>query len=273
MNNTFSIKRFGLLLKRQWLEFGKIYLISLVVVLGVLLSFYGYNYYAITNFIDGGFSSNRIYIRIPLFVVTGLLFITTIASNYFAHLGQKSRAIIDLMTPNSTFERFMGGVFFTTVLGISSYLLLFYLTDLAFMTKLRSWYETSGNNMFLDGKKVELNQMFPYFFNDNRKEVPMPVLAGSFLLTSVFLLGSIYFEKFHYIKTAICVMIFSGIWTAIIVKSNKVLFEGKIPINNNHMRDMFNERNTVEIWVALLIVALTLIFWALTYVRLKEKEV
>ena len=68
-------------------------------------------------------------------------------------------------------------------------------------------------------------------------------------------------------------MIFSGIWTAIIVKSNKVLFEGKIPIHNNHMRDMFNERNTVEIWVALLIVALTLIFWALTYVRLKEKEV
>ena len=271
MNNTFNIQRFGLLLKRQWLEFGKIYLISLVVVFGVLLSFYGYNYYAITNFIDGELSSNRTYIRIPLFFVTGLLFITIIASSYFAHLGQKTRAIIDLMIPTSTFEKFMGGIFFTTVLGISSYLLLFYLTDLAFMTKLRSWYETSSNNMFLNGKKVELDQMFPYFFSDNRREVPIPILVSSFLLTSVFLLGSIYFEKFHYIKTAICVMIFSGVWAAIIAKSAKVLFEGKIAIYNTpHIRQT---KDGVEFWGTLLIIVLTLIFWALTYVRLKEKEV
>jgi hypothetical protein len=270
MNNTFSIQRFGLLLKRQWLEFGKIYLISLAVVLGIFLSFYGYNYYAITNFMARGFSHHMAF-RIPLFIVTGLIFITIIGSNYFAHLGQKPRAIIDLLVPTSTFEKLMGGILFTSVLGILSYLLLFYLTDLAFMTKLRSWYETSGNNMFLDGKKVELSDMFPYFFTDTKKEVPIPILAGSFLLTSIFLLGSIYFEKFHYIKTTIVVMIFSGIWTAIIAKFGIVLFEGKTAVHQTHFNDV--SKSNVELLITLLLIVLTLIFWSITYVRLKEKEV
>ena len=87
MNNTFSIQRFGLLLKRQWLEFGKIYLISLVVVLGVLLTFYGFQYYSITHFEhfeNRSYSRNPLIFRIPLFLVTGLIFITIMASTYFA---------------------------------------------------------------------------------------------------------------------------------------------------------------------------------------------
>ena len=42
MNNTFNIQRLGLLLKRQWLEFGKIYLITVAVALGVIITFYGF---------------------------------------------------------------------------------------------------------------------------------------------------------------------------------------------------------------------------------------
>lgn len=277
MNNTFNIQRFGLLLKRQWLEFGKIYLISLVVVLGIFLTFYGFQYYAIYNNQIGAFSRTPLEFRIPLFLVTGLIFITIIGSTYFAHLGQKSRAIIDLMIPASTFEKLVAGIFYTTVLGIFSYLLLFYLTDLAFVIKLRSWYEHSGRNMFLDGEKVELAEMFPFFFpyfhfrNDRHMFEGFYMLP--FLFTSLFLLGSIYFEKFHYIKTAIVVMIFSGIWTAIIAKSGKLLFDGRIPIDREQTRHIFQNRDSGEIWLTVLGIALTLIFWAITYVRLKEKEV
>ncbi|RZL46113.1 MAG: hypothetical protein EOO93_26330, partial [Pedobacter sp.] len=42
MNNTFNINRFGLLLRRQWLDFGKIYLIILVVIIGVIIGFYAW---------------------------------------------------------------------------------------------------------------------------------------------------------------------------------------------------------------------------------------
>lgn len=274
MNNTFSIQRFGLLLKRQWLEFGKIYLISLAIVLGIFLTFYSFYYQSITNFqYSGGSYERGLFFRIPLFIVMGILFTTIIASTYFAHLGQKSKAIIDLMTPASTFEKFISAIFFTTVLGIMGFLLLFYLTDLAFMTKLRSWYESSGNNMYLDGKKVELAQLFPYFFDRDTKNELDFLYVFPFLLTSIFLLGSIYFEKFHYIKTTICLMIFCGVWTAIIYKSGRFLFEGRIPIHMENAKHVFNQRSIMELLTTLLFVILTLIFWAITYVRLKEKEV
>jgi hypothetical protein len=272
MNNTFNIQRFGLLLKRQWLEYGKIYLISLAVLLGIFLAFYGFQYYTLTHYNTGAFNRNPLVFRVILFLITGLIFITIIASSYFAHLGQKSRAIIDLMIPASTFEKLVASIFYTSVLSISSFLLLFYLTDLAFVTKLRSWYEHSGNNMFLDGKKVELAQMFPFFVHeDNGKDRFDAFFVLPFLFTSVFLLGSIYFEKFHYIKTAISVMIFSGIWTAIVAKAGQELFRNKIPIDGN--TQIQHAKNGIETGMIFLLIALTLIFWAITYVRLKEKEV
>ena len=259
MNNTFNIQRFGLLLKRQWLEFGKIYLISLVVVLGVLLAFYvGSLWPYLTE--QRPFYSRHLNFREPLFLIFGFMFISVIASAYFSHLGQKPKAIIDLMIPASTFEKFLTGIFFTALLSTASFLLLFYLTDLAFVAKLRGLYKNDEAYML-------------YFFTKNNANQFMPIYWVPFFVTSIFLLGSIYFEKFHYIKTTICVMIFSGIWAAIIAKSGKELFEGKIPINNDHMRHMFNTKDNAELWITLLLIVLTLVFWSITYVRLKEKEV
>lgn len=259
MNNTFSIQRFGLLLKRQWLEFGKIYLISLVVVLGVILTFYGYNLWSVLRE-ETPFSRRFLEFRTPLFCIFGFMFISIIASNYFAHLGQKPKAIIDLMIPASTFEKFIAGVFFTSILSVGSFILLFYLTDLAFVAKVRDVYQNDEANI-------------AYFFNVNNPNQFLPLYLTPFFVTSVFLLGSIYFEKFHYIKTAICVMIFSGIWSAVIAKSAKLLFEGRIPVHNDQPRHIFNEKSSAELWVFVIALVLTLIFWSITYIRLKEKEV
>ena len=259
MNNTFNIQRFGLLLKRQWLEFGKIYLISLVVVFGVILTFYGFSLSSVLQE-KRAFTPRELNFRVPLFLIFGFMFISVIASTYFAHLGQKSKAIIDLMLPASTFEKFIAGILFTAVLSALSYIALFYIIDLAFVAKIRGLY-----------KNDELNMR--YFFEKYNENVFNAIYLAPFFITSVFLLGSIYFEKFHYIKTAIVVMIFSGIWTAIIAKSSKVLFSGRIPINREQTRHIFQNRDSGEIWLTILAIALTLIFWAITYVRLKEKEV
>ena len=87
MNNTFNIQRLGLLLKRQWLEFGKIYLITLAVALGVIITFYGFSTWSIIAE-DRPFSPWALNFREPFFLIFGFLFITVIASSYFAHLGQ-----------------------------------------------------------------------------------------------------------------------------------------------------------------------------------------
>jgi len=269
MNNTFNIQRFGLLLRRQWLEFGKIYLVSLAVLLGIFIAFYGYNTYEyIFEYEKSGQlqDGHRVLnFRIPVFAITGIIFGTLVSSTYFSHLGQKPKAVIDLMIPASTFEKFLGGVLFTALLATVSYLVLFYLTDLLFVMKVRSFFEEVTKTAVTDENRME------FFFTENNPDDFKVLYFIPFGITSIFLFGSIYFNRFHYIKTAISVMLFSGLWTLIIVKAGQWLFDGRIPKEINE--SLFNGKNDVEWMMSLLIVTLTLIFWGLTYLRLKEKEV
>ncbi len=258
MNNTFDIHRFSLLLKRQWLEFGKIFLITLVVAVGIFVAFYGFTLFPLENITE---MPSRLRFREPLFSIFGFLFISIIASAYFAHLGQKSKAIIDLLIPASTLEKFLAGILFTSILSTLSFTLLFYITDFAFISYIKTHFQNPRNVEGLANIKGFLAQ------NDFKDFIPLYVTP--LMVTSVFMLGSIYFNRFHYIKTAICTMIFGGILTYILSKISDVLFSGKIRINvgNNYGKDQLE-------WVAFIILlTFTLITWAISYVRLKEKEV
>ncbi len=278
MNNTFNISRFGLLLKRQWLEFGKIFLILLGVAFGVIVTFYGFALWDVLFVPRSSVNISRVLtFREPLFFIFGFLFITVIASSYFAHLGQKPKAIIDLMIPASTFEKFLLGVVFTGVLATISYLLIFYLVDLSFVSKLRGLY-TSVDQVSAftdrDGNTITKIDNLMYFFPQNigGDKSFAPLYFTPTFITSIFLLGSIYFNRFHYIKTAISVMLFAGIWAAIIGKSAKWLFENRIQVREV-IGEGYNGRDQAEVWFSIFFAVLTLIFWAFTYVRLKEKEV
>ncbi len=275
MNNTFNIQRFGLLLKRQWLEFGKIYLITLAVALGVIVTFYSFSLYGfITG--DGPLYERSLNFREPLFLIFGFLFITVIASSYFAHLGQKPKATIDLMIPASTFEKFLTGIFFTALLSTLSFIIIFYLTDLAFITKLKSMAHMIGRETFDsetgENIKSEMSNLSYFFVQNGFDHKFIPIYGLPFFVTSIFLLGSIYFNKYHYIKTAIFTMIFSGIWTWIMVKSGQTIFDGRIMINDSQ-REYHNFKGLIELGLFFLILLLTAIFWSITYTRLKEKQV
>ena len=256
MNNTFDLHRFTLLLKRQWLEFGKIFLITLLVATGVLIAFYGIILLPLQTIKLIIF---RLDFRQPLFFIFGFLFISIIASSYFAHLGQKSKAIVDLLIPASTFEKFLAGVFFTSVFSVLSFLLIFTITDLAFVAYIKSYFKTTENIQELANIKT--------FFNKNNVNSFAPLYVMPVTVTSIFLLGSVYFNRFHYIKTAICIMIFSGAATSIVIKVSEVLLGGKTAINGNHGKD------TMEWLLFAIIAACTLVVLSITYVRLKEKEV
>ena len=258
MNNTFNIQRFGLLLKRQWLEFGKIYLITLGVAAGVIIAFYSF---ALVGVLTGeyAFTPRSLNFREPLFLVFGFLFITVIASNYFAHLGQKPKAIIDLLIPASTFEKFLTGVFFAGILSTICFIGIFYLTDLAFVAQVKNLPEKLGTTALYFYEKNNDGQSF------------LPLYATPLFITSIFLLGSIYFNKFHYIKTTISVMIFSGLWAYIIYKTGDALFSARVSTVSMNMNN--NTKENIGLYIFLLLMALTIVFWTITYVRLKEKEV
>ncbi|MGN8056852.1 hypothetical protein ACTJKN_11295 [Pedobacter sp. 22163] len=272
MNNTFNINRFGLLLKRQWLDFGKIYLISLVVLLGIVVGFYSYSIpspFKDNNFDYDGNLDMRF--RYPLFLILGFVFISIVASSYFNILGQKSRAILELMTPASVFEKFLAGVVYTAIISLFSYLLIFYLTDLAFVKYLNSHLGAFKGLLPKNGAVREVETITYQVFNDEgyRKYCGY-FFAFPFLITSLFLLGSVYFNRFHYIKTALSVMVFIGLASYLVVKLSIWLMEGKVANHHNFRKE---DKDWVLLTILLVTSIITLIIWTITYIRLKEKEV
>ncbi|MCX2573480.1 hypothetical protein [Pedobacter sandarakinus] len=271
MNNTFNINRFGLLLKRQWLDFGKIYLITLGVVIGIIVGFYAW--YApspskFNNFDSDGNLDLRF--RYGLFLILGFIFISVVASSYFALFGQKARAIMELMNPASIFEKFLSGVLYTAVLSVLSYLILFYLVDLAFVKYLNGYLSefTMSGNKGLVVKPAE--SIAAQFIDDaNYRNNLWYFTAIPFFITSIFLLGSIYFNRFHYIKTAISVMIFFGAASYIIYNVINRLTRNMVSLHHGGQ----NKEDIALILLFSITAGLALILWAITYIRLKEKEV
>lgn len=273
MNNTFNIKRFGLLLRRQWLDIGNIYLISLVVLTAILMGFYWFNlptYYEGIPRINNDGTLNMDF-RPLLFAFVGFLFITIEASSYFAGLGRKERAIVDLMLPSSTFEKFLAGIFYTTILGIISYIVVFYLIDLAFckyMETISKNYNFNYNTV-IDGQKIHLTTFKVSYitteidFDEFWGFVFVPVF-----FTSVFLLGSIYFKRFHYIKTAVSIVSFGWLICYIVYKITDWMTKNMINVKG----DVVVGRDQIFPAIFIITTILTFAFWGITYIRLREKE-
>lgn len=278
MNNLFNLERFGLLLKRHWLEYGKTHLITLGIITGVILGFYGYAYASIVNNAFGGPGNLskllHLNFRLPLFIIFGIIIITMVASQYFAPLGQKAKAIIELTLPTSTFEKFLAGITISVVMGIISYLTIFYLIDLAFVSKLQNTYhfiytETIAN---AGGDKVTTSrESLVYFFKQQSfKDAPLALYVLPFTISSIFLLGSIYFNKSHYIKSMLSLLISMGICGAILVQSAKLVYENTILIEKNIL---LNNKISGFTLLLIFLIMLTLVFWVITFMRLREKEV
>ncbi|WP_285009286.1 hypothetical protein [Pedobacter faecalis] len=256
MNNTFDIKRFGLLLRRQWLEFGRIYLMALGVAFGAITIFYLYSFWP--SIIRPDFPHVGVHFREPLFLIFGFLFITVIASSYFAHYGQKAKTVIDLLIPASTFEKFLAAVLFTAVLTVLSFIGIFWLIDFGFITNYRANYGTA--------RELHL------FFALHVPDLFTPLYFVPALATSIFLCGSIYFHKFHYIKTALSVMIFTGLGTYIVANAGEALTRNRHQLPTSPFMKV-DGKDLAEISITLILILLTLAIWSITYVRLKEKEV
>ena len=66
-------------------------------------------------------------------------------------------------------------------------------------------------------------------------------------------------------------MVFTGLWTFIVVQAGQYLTDGRHGTGRNPV--IGGDKGSVEWLLTLLLLVLTLVFWAITYVRLKEKEV
>jgi heme/copper-type cytochrome/quinol oxidase subunit 2 len=271
MSNVFNFNRLCALIRRQWIAVGKIYMMSIVIIAGIFIAFYGFSIF--NNYGDISTHSEMgryvLNFRQPLFYFLGLFFITIISSSYFSDLGQKTKAIFELMIPASRLEKFLSAVFYTAIVSLSAYFLLFFLVDLAFVSYLRS-IGSSITTIQMEPRGQVVVDNWMYFFKMEKSEFFPYFYFLPFILNALFLLGSIAYQNYQYIKTAITMIIYIAVWIITFIYVMKLTTDNTIGIDNNNY---FDEKvHSLQLVLAIGIF-LTLIFWGLAFLKLKEKEV
>jgi hypothetical protein len=258
MNNTFNLKRFGMLFKKHTLEHGKAYLLSTGVLTGLMFICLLY-----MSFISGGHLNANA--QIPVFLVELLLAGSIFTSNAFSDLGNKSKGIPTLMIPASHFEKYLVVWLYTYVIFQVVFVAVFYLTGEIVLT--------------LGKHDLPTDKLVNVFDTENDSWYTF-VIYG--LLHSFAFFGAVHFKKLHFIKTAItffiCVLLLVIINGPMLGRMVNADINAGLPFQRLLLgeKDQYiaidPSRNMISASYCVLALVV-LLLWITTYFKLKEKEV
>ena len=255
MNNTFYLPRFLRLLNKHTKEHYKTYLMSVAVLAGLLAATLGYSVYM--GWLKGGES------KLAIFYLFLLLAGTIFTSMIFSDLGDKKKAISTLMLPVSHLERFLVGWIYSFVIFQLAFFTCFYAVDFVIMTLC---------------KYAHPNYRLLNLFNEDSKT--LWIFLFFWFLHSVALMGSVFFNKLHFIKTAF--VFFMLILLSILFNNIEIRylfgagFRGTIPFTGMIMsedgQEFLSSGRYAYVWNICLMVA-TFCIWTAAFFRMKEKQV
>ena len=257
MKKQFNLSRFNRLFIKHTVEHYKSYLMSLLVLIGVMLLGGVFIIYMINEPMN--VSSQNAFFTIIL-LLAGTIF----ASTVFAQLGDKKKAMVWLTLPASHFEKYLVVWLYSFLLLIIVYTGSFYLV-LLFLNTVKHFpgHQNEVLNIFSKGGGLQVFLLFG-------------------LLHSIAFYGAVYFEKLHFIKTAFIFFIGLGILIAINNFVQRALMGNFIMMNvpfggamfmENHQTKAINITEAQQGHILILVAVLTILFWAAAYYRLKEKQV
>lgn len=281
MNQVFDIKRWLLLVGKHWSENRKKYLLSLVAIMALHVIWYSF-----MLLIERGnpfpleMQLSTYYIGMG---IVGCLY----GSLLFADLATGPKAMHYMSVPASTLEKLLSALFYGVVLFFICHTAIFYLVDYIMINIGNSilenrftaidpnyeWTRQQVFNMFAKplGAGPEVPNVFFWF------------LLIYFNLQTAFILGSVYFPAYSFIKTCISllvvflVMIFffanvldgfmpKGTWDELFIKYH-LLEKGE------YKRYAKIPDGIATVLKYLFMYGFLPLFWTVTYFRLKEKEV
>jgi len=272
MNNTFNASRFCLLLKRQWLEYRKVYLSSVAILFGSLIMLYTFSILINNQFrfgqMEQGYLTyfSRLNFRNMILMMTLLIFLSFFAGQHFNRYSKTATAIQELTLPVSALEKIMVAVLTAVLLGIVTYVVVCLTVDALFVSILRKFYD---NGLMRELRMVkDGNEGFRYIGQQMRyKECTVFAVMG-FTLSSVFLLGSIYFKKLSYLKTAFAAVLLFMFITIIPGTITGLWYQDYVSVTD------YAHQPTIPTAVFIVIILLMILsIWTAIYYRLKEKEV
>jgi len=281
MNQTFFFPRWWMMVTRHWAENRRRYLLYLLAVAALMIIWNGFNL-LMEKDLPMQYRHQLPTYFIGLFL-TGCIF----ASTLFNPLGNKKEAIQYLSVPASQLEKFLCALLYGVLLFFILYNVLFYLVDIPFVRLSRQLsapsrvlpiYETPMRdrtgviNVFADnGMAIDGGSAIPVF------------MLAFFAIQSMFILGSIYFSRFAFIKTVIAVLLLVVAGALYMMKvinpniPNSWNLDGLIEwrrYNVEGLTEVISPAGWMTSTLAFVVkYTLPVIFWFIAYIRLKEKEV
>ncbi len=293
MNQSFEFNRWLMLMSKHWSENRKKYTLSLIAIAGLLLVWFIFNL-LIEPYrpIDEGVQVGTYYFGLS---VVGCLF----GSMLFAELASKSKGINFLSVPASNLEKLLCALLYGVVIFFITYTLIFYIVDIP-MLKLSNaiafshWEKTHiGTSAFEPGKVMNV-----FVLPEKGPGVPnvfFYFVLAYFAIQSAFILGSVYFPKFSFIKTVIALLLVSLLFTFIVGKIIQPImphgsyYKGITSYRIYHMTELSPGGTVVsdddadkivslpnwinDVLIAIVKYAFAPLFWIVTFYRLKEKEI
>jgi hypothetical protein len=282
MNQAFSFNRWLLLVAKHWSENRKKYLLGILAITGIILIWFLFNI-MMERYRPMAFGTQVGTYFVGLFIV-GCLY----ASTLFSDLASKPRGTNYLSLPASQLEKTLCALFYGIIIFFVAYTIVFYVADLIMVKVANSinysyWQKNhSAGDTFVPEKVV--NILYLEDMSARKINVGFLFLLGYFAVQSAYLLGSVYFTRFSFIKTTISLLLLS---LFIILFIGKIL-GGLLPsgsfyegITSYQIFDGgFGEQKIIRLpeWVGtgvlfLFKYAFAPIFWIVTYFRVKEKEI
>ncbi len=271
-NNIFSAGRFSLYMRKHLVDNYRIYGMSIIVLTVLLLTT------LLLNLSDNFRVHPQISRLLPLYFIgmflTGLIF----TSLSFRELSNKPQGIDYLLFPSSQLEKYLSTLLVTTVGFLLIYHFAFYLAYLGLDAIIASQTGTHMQNDLDDAFKHDAMQYFYY---------------GWFIAQAIMLLGSIYFQKFSFIKTIFLFAVFLLALYFINTLFALGFFGHRLPKWNAHfpfigINVMLGERpsefdpqthqflmlpsNIRDVFLFFGKYLVTPMIWTLAYMRLRDKE-
>lgn len=274
MNQFFSFKRFSLLVAKHWADNKKRYGLSVVAFIGLLITWF---VFTILTQLDSKPMGREVQTATYFFALFAVG--TFYASQYFSDLGSRPKGINFLLVPASTFEKLLCGLLYSVLLFFVVFTASFYLVDVLIVSLAKTFSGTTGAG----GKPVVVN-VFDIISMPFNADTTLNFLFFFFSVQAAFLLGSVYFEKYSFIKTIISGFVAGFTLFLFLYFFNEELLprgdyaKGFFTGYRVHMDGVNDRLVQIPEWIGevfrfLLMYALPPFLWIVTYYRLKEKQV
>lgn len=279
-SEVFHVERWQMLLLRHWAENGKRYLLFILALAGILLTWYSFLLMVDSwSLIDASTQFATYFFGL---YVAGCLY----AGSLFSDLCVKREGIAFLALPASQLEKLLCVLFYGVLVFFVAYTLVFYLVNIPMVQLSNRILEQHPRN--IPGSMVRVAPSIVYnIFTGNQgpyfERSDHLFLLGFFSVQAVFILGPLYFSRFVVIRSILAVLL--CMFVIVIVHErivNLFLPHGWRLRNfswvqydeaNHPARFVYLSRSLTNALAAILQYGVPVLIWTIAYYRLTEKEI